>query len=116
MDERYLVKAQSFYKKIGGFMPRKYGKKSQESVKREMNRYKKGTAHSGPKHKPVKSREQAIAIALSKARKKGAKVPKKPTSKKSTTKKSSAKKSTGKKSTAKKSTGKRSSAKKSSKK
>ncbi|RDI43365.1 DUF6496 domain-containing protein [Aquicella lusitana] len=58
-------------------MPRKYGKSAQKEVKREMRRYKKGTAHSGTKHKPVKSRKQAIAIGLSKARKKGAKVPKK---------------------------------------
>lgn len=55
----------------------KYGKKAQSEVKREMHRLKKGTAHSGRKHKTVKNRKQAIAIALSKARKKGAKVPKK---------------------------------------
>lgn len=56
-------------------MPRKYGKASQKEVKDEMKRYKKGTAHSGPKHKKVKNPKQAIAIGLSKARKKGAKVP-----------------------------------------
>ena len=58
-------------------MVRKYGKAAQKEVKKEMKRYKAGAAHSGPKLKPVKSRKQAIAIALSKARKKGAKVPKK---------------------------------------
>jgi len=58
-------------------MTRKYGKGSQKEVEKEMKRYKRGTAHSGPKLKPVKSRKQAIAIALSKARKKGIKVPKK---------------------------------------
>lgn len=58
-------------------MATKYGKASQKEVKKEMHRYKKGTAHSGSKLKPVKSRKQAIAIGLSKARKKGAKVPKK---------------------------------------
>lgn len=58
-------------------MPRKYGKKAQEEVKKEMHRFKRGKAHSGPKLKKVKSRKQAIAIGLSKARKKGAKVPKK---------------------------------------
>lgn len=58
-------------------MARKYSKSSQEEVRKEVHRYKKGTAHSGPKNKPVKSRKQAIAIGLSKARKKGAKVPKK---------------------------------------
>jgi hypothetical protein len=39
-----------------------------------MHRYKRGTAHSGKGGK-VKSRKQAIAIGLSKARKKGKKVP-----------------------------------------
>jgi len=56
---------------------RKYGKTSQDEVKKEMRKFKQGKAHSGVKLKPVKSREQAIAIALSKARKKGAKVPRK---------------------------------------
>jgi hypothetical protein len=59
-------------------MARKYGKASQKEVKKEMKRFKAGTAHSGRKLKPVKSRKQAIAIGLSKARKKGIKVPKKP--------------------------------------
>jgi hypothetical protein len=53
-------------------------------VKSEMRRYKKGTAKSGPKGKggKVKSKKQAIAIGLSKARKKGKKVPKKAKKKK----------------------------------
>lgn len=55
----------------------KYGKKAGEEVKKEMHKFKEGTARSGPKQKKVKSRKQAIAIGLSKARKKGAKVPKK---------------------------------------
>jgi hypothetical protein len=48
-------------------------------VKNEMHRYKRGKAKSGPGGKggKVKSRKQAIAIGLSKARKKGKKVPKK---------------------------------------
>lgn len=58
-------------------MVKKYGKGAQKEVKSEMHRYKRGTAHSGPKLKKVSSREQAIAIGLSKARKKGIKVPKK---------------------------------------
>lgn len=62
-------------------MASKYGKTAQKEVKKEMHSFKKGTAHSGPKDKPVKSRAQAVAIGLSKARKKGAKVPKKPTKK-----------------------------------
>lgn len=56
-------------------MARRYGKKAGKEVEKEMKRYKKGTAHSGRKHKRVKSRKQAIAIALSKARKKSIKVP-----------------------------------------
>ncbi|OLB74697.1 MAG: hypothetical protein AUI16_13955 [Alphaproteobacteria bacterium 13_2_20CM_2_64_7] len=56
---------------------RKYSKGSQNEVRNEMRRYKKGTAKSGRGGKggKVKSRKQAIAIALSKARKKGKKVP-----------------------------------------
>lgn len=56
-------------------MARKYGKAAQKEVEKEMRRYNKGTAHSGPGLKPVKNRKQAVAIGLSKARKKGAKVP-----------------------------------------
>lgn len=63
-------------------MARKYSKSAQKAVKKEMHRFKRGKAYSGPKHKKVKSRKQAIAIALSKARKKGAKVPKKAKKKK----------------------------------
>lgn len=53
----------------------KYGKKAQEEVKRAVRKYKKETLKSGKSRKPVKSRKQAIAIGLSKARKEGAKVP-----------------------------------------
>jgi hypothetical protein len=53
----------------------KYGKKSQESVKRAIRKMKKGKLKSGKSKKTVKSRKQAIAIGLSEARKKGAKVP-----------------------------------------
>ena len=58
---------------------RKYGKSAGKSVEKEMRAYKRGTARSGPGGKAgkVKSRKQAIAIGLSKARKKGKKVPKK---------------------------------------
>jgi len=57
---------------------RKYSRAAGEEVKREMHRYKRGTAKSGKGGK-VKSRKQAVAIALSKARKKGKKAPKKKT-------------------------------------
>jgi hypothetical protein len=58
---------------------RRYAKSSGTDVENEMRRYKKGTAKSGKGGKggKVKSRKQAIAIGLSKARKKGKKVPKK---------------------------------------
>lgn len=58
---------------------RKYGKAAAESVARAMRREKRGTLKSGRGGKggTVKSRKQAIAIGLSEARKKGAKVPRK---------------------------------------
>jgi hypothetical protein len=58
---------------------RKYAPSASEHVKGEMHRYKRGTAKSGPcgKAGKVKSRKQAIAIGLSKARKQGKKVPRK---------------------------------------
>ena len=56
---------------------RKYGSAANKSVKREMHAKKKGTLKSGRSGKKVTSRKQAIAIGLSEARKKGAKVPKK---------------------------------------
>jgi hypothetical protein len=55
----------------------KYSKKAQDTVKSAMKRKKKGTLRSGGSGKKVTSRKQAIAIGLSEARKKGAKVPKK---------------------------------------
>jgi hypothetical protein len=57
-------------------MVRQYGKKAQTEVKKEMHLYKEGKARSGHGGK-VKSQKQAVAIGLSKARKEGAKVPKK---------------------------------------
>lgn len=57
-------------------MPRKYGKAASKSVKSAVHREKKGTLKSGS-GKKVTSRKQAIAIGLSEARAKGAKVPKK---------------------------------------
>lgn len=60
---------------------RKYGKAAGKSVKSAMHREKRGTLRSGKGGKggKVTSRKQAIAIGLSEARKKGAKVPKKKT-------------------------------------
>ena len=58
---------------------RKYGKAAGKRVASAMRRKKKGTLKSGRGGKggKVKSRKQAIAIGLSEARKKGAKVPRK---------------------------------------
>ena len=61
---------------------RRYGPAAQKRVATAMRRRKKGTLKSGSGRK-VKSRKQAIAIGLSEARKKGAKVPRKKTRKKS---------------------------------
>jgi hypothetical protein len=54
----------------------KYSKKAQDSVKRTMKKRKEGTLTSGS-GKKVTNPKQAIAIGLSEARKKGAKVPNK---------------------------------------
>jgi hypothetical protein len=56
---------------------RKYGQAASRSVESAMRRKKRGTLASGRGGKggKVKSRKQAIAIGLSEARKKGAKVP-----------------------------------------
>jgi Family of unknown function (DUF6496) len=58
---------------------RRYSPSASRDVASEMRRYERGTAKSGPGGKGgrVKSRKQAIAIALSIARKKGKKVPRK---------------------------------------
>lgn len=52
----------------------KYGKKASEKVERAMHERKRGTLKSGS-GKKVTSRKQAIAIGLSEARERGAKVP-----------------------------------------
>jgi hypothetical protein len=60
---------------------RKYGKAASKRVESAMRRRKKGTLKTRGGRK-VKSRKQAIAIGLSEAREKGAKVPKRKTSRK----------------------------------
>jgi hypothetical protein len=62
-------------------MARKYSRGAAKKVKRAMHKRKRGTLRSGRSGKKVKSRKQAIAIGLSEARRSGAKVPKKRTSK-----------------------------------
>ena len=80
---------------------RKYGKAASKRVESAMRRRKKGTLKRGRGGKggTVKSRKQAIAIGLSEAREKGAKVPRKRTGarKKSTRKKSTTKRAARKK-------------------
>ena len=61
----------------------KYGKKASKTVASAMRRRKSGTLKSGSGG-AVKSRKQAIAIGLSEARSKGAKVPARKSSSKTT--------------------------------
>jgi hypothetical protein len=56
-------------------MARRYGPKAEQSVRSAMRKRKHGTLRSGGSGKKVTSRKQAVAIGLSEARKKGAKVP-----------------------------------------
>ncbi len=75
----------------------KYSKAAKKRVSAAVKRMEKGTLKSGKSGKTVKDRTQAIAIGLSEARKKGAKVPSKKTAtKKAATKKSAPKKSASK--------------------
>jgi len=54
-----------------------YGKKAQQKVEETMHEMKEGNLKSGKSGKKVTNPKQAVAIGLSKARKSGAKVPKK---------------------------------------
>ena len=55
----------------------KYSKGAAKKVERAMKKRKAGTLRSGRSGKKVRSRKQAIAIGLSEARQRGARVPKK---------------------------------------
>jgi hypothetical protein len=55
----------------------KYGPKAQKEVEKAMHEFKHGELKSGKSGKKVTNRQQAVAIGLSEAREKGAKVPKK---------------------------------------
>lgn len=70
-------------KRSHGSQSRRYGKAASKSVESAMRRKKHGTLRSGKSGHggKVTSREQAIAIGLSEARKNGAKVPRKASSK-----------------------------------
>ena len=58
-------------------MAKKYSRGASKTVRSAMRRRKRGTLKSGRSRKKVTSRKQAIAIGLSEARKKGARVPRK---------------------------------------
>jgi hypothetical protein len=85
----------------------KYSRSAGKEVKSALHREKKGTLKSGKGGKggTVKSKKQAIAIALSEARAKGKKVPKRKIAKKKVAKKKVAKKKTAKRAAKKKSRG-----------
>ncbi len=54
----------------------KYGPKAQKKISNVMHEYGEGKLKSGRSGKKVRSRKQAVAIAISEARKAGTKVPK----------------------------------------
>jgi hypothetical protein len=60
----------------------KYSKKASKEVGKALHESKRGTLKSGSSGKTVKKRKQAIAVGLSKARRAGAKVPHRSSSKK----------------------------------
>jgi Family of unknown function (DUF6496) len=70
----------------------KYGKSASKTVESAMRRRKKGTLKSGSGRR-VTSRKQAIAIGLSEARDKGAKVPARRSSRKTSRKTSRSRRS-----------------------
>ena len=74
---------------------RRYGKAASRKVGKALHERKRGTLRSGRSKKKVRSRQQAIAIGLSEARRQGAKVPAR--GKKRRTKKRSGKKKRSKK-------------------
>ena len=63
-------------------MARRYGAKAEQKVERAMHERKRGTLRSGRSGKKVTSRQQAIAIGLSEARRAGGKVPPAPAGRK----------------------------------
>jgi hypothetical protein len=67
-------------------MARKYSRKASANVERTMKKRKAGTLKSGRSGRKVKSRKQAVAIALSEARREGKKVPPKKGAKKTSRK------------------------------
>ena len=60
----------------------RYSRKASEKVKKAMHERKRGKLKSGRSGQKVRSRKQAIAIGLSQARRSGAKVPRRKSSRK----------------------------------
>ncbi|HVI69431.1 MAG TPA: DUF6496 domain-containing protein [Magnetospirillaceae bacterium] len=56
---------------------KKYSKKAEAKISKTLHEFKEGDLHMGKSGKKVKSRKQAVAIAIDKARRTGLKVPKK---------------------------------------
>lgn len=54
----------------------KYGPKARRVIEQTMDQFKKGDLRSGRNNKKVTSHDQAIAIGIDEARRKGYKVPK----------------------------------------
>jgi Family of unknown function (DUF6496) len=78
-QRRNLISGVAGRRISGGITMAKYGKAASKGVESAVRREKRGTLRSGKGGKggKVTSRKQAIAIGLSEARKRGAKVPKK---------------------------------------
>lgn len=90
----------------------KYSKSAGQKVERAMHEMHEGKLKSGRGGKKVTNPKQAIAIGLSEARARGAKVPKKVAAKKSGAKKTATKKTVAKKATPTKAASKKAAAKK----
>jgi hypothetical protein len=61
---------------------KKYSRGAERKIHRVMKEYKRGELHSGRGRGKVKSRKQAVAIAISEARRAGKKVPRRPRARK----------------------------------
>jgi uncharacterized protein DUF6496 len=87
-----ILRGEDYFPATGRIiMARKYSKKASADVERVMKKRKAGTLKSGRSGRKVTSRQQAIAIGLSEARREGAKVPKKAAKKWKSAKKRKAK-------------------------
>lgn len=75
-ESKKIAKAMKHPDKLGAGAAKRKKLPAKDKVHVVMKEYKRGTLHSGSGAK-VTNPKQAIAIALSEARKKGAKIPKK---------------------------------------